>query len=128
MDRKQIITKLVAKGYSYGEIANSLKISRQRVHQIYYSIVVGKRYLSSLPRTKRKNQLDDFIRYEVAKRDSFTCQTCGYKGKWRDKKIHIHHIDGSGQNSNPNNDPSNLVTLCYDCHANTHKQQIAIGT
>lgn len=42
------------------------------------------------------------------------CARCGYcemKGS-----LHVHHIDGNREN----NDPSNLVVLCANCHQGLH--------
>ena len=61
-------------------------------------------------------------------RDKFTCQDCGeihtLKNEYGvpmpvdDGKVEIHHIvpvsEGGGD------EPSNLVTLCHDCHMRRH--------
>lgn len=58
-------------------------------------------------------------RAEVIIRDDYTCQECGdVGGPEGDVELHVHHItpisDGGGD------DPQNLMTLCKDCHNNTH--------
>ena len=55
----------------------------------------------------------------VLQRDNHTCQCCGCKsdGK-RTNLIVCHHIDGDRQN----NSPSNLITLCTQCHCSLHKK------
>ena len=53
------------------------------------------------------------IRFEVFKRDSFTCQYCGAQAP--DVVLHVDHINpvaGGGTN-----DILNLVTSCADCNA-----------
>ena len=61
-----------------------------------------------------------FIREKVLKRDNYTCQHCGKVWIKGDRKLDIHHIDGSGSNipmKEKNNDTSNLISLCHRCHA-----------
>lgn len=54
--------------------------------------------------------LKEFIR----KRDAYKCQnkSCGIPQKECIKTLHIHHIDYDRKN----NDPINLIALCYACH------------
>ena len=52
--------------------------------------------------------------YKVLERDNYTCQHCGAT----DRKLEVHHKDGNGRGKEkPNNDLSNLITLCKPCHA-----------
>lgn len=74
------------------------------------------------------------LRLKAIKRDSYTCQDCGYQapygyspariGKysswpakhWRtDKGLEVHHIIPISEGG-PEFDLDNLITLCYDCH------------
>jgi 5-methylcytosine-specific restriction endonuclease McrA len=61
------------------------------------------------------------LRLLIFTRDGFKCVGCGMSmaehiTKWG-KALTINHIDGQGRNSKtPNNDPSNLETLCLRCH------------
>lgn len=61
------------------------------------------------------------LRLTIFTRDGFRCVDCGMSmaehiAKWG-KALTINHIDGQGRNSKtPNNDPSNLETLCLRCH------------
>lgn len=49
---------------------------------------------------------------EVFKRDNYQCLICG-----TNEDLTIDHIDGNGRNSkHPNNELSNLQTLCRRCH------------
>ena len=49
-------------------------------------------------------------------RDGYRCQSCG-----TDKKLLVHHRDGSGERSqSPNHELDNLVTLCHKCHVAVH--------
>lgn len=54
-------------------------------------------------------------RFEILKRDNFTCQYCGRSPK-KDKHV-ILHIDHIYPNSKKrNNNPSNLITSCFECN------------
>lgn len=48
----------------------------------------------------------------VLQRDGHTCQCCGDT-----KNLIVHHIDCDIKN----NSPSNLITLCIQCHSHLHK-------
>jgi 5-methylcytosine-specific restriction endonuclease McrA len=51
-------------------------------------------------------------RFEILKRDGFTCQYCGRKPPEVVLEVdHIFPVDKGGTN-----DPSNLVASCYDCN------------
>jgi 5-methylcytosine-specific restriction endonuclease McrA len=51
-------------------------------------------------------------RFEILKRDGFTCQYCGRKPPEVTLEVdHIFPVDKGGTN-----DPSNLITSCYDCN------------
>ncbi|WP_135852777.1 HNH endonuclease [Halorussus salinus] len=56
-----------------------------------------------------------YLRAFVLERDDHTCQSCGVTGAELTRSgLHIHHIEpvySGGQNA-----PSNLVTLCPQCH------------
>ena len=47
----------------------------------------------------------------------YKCECCGNKGEWNGKELvlQIHHIDGN----HSNNDNSNLMVLCPNCHSQT---------
>jgi 5-methylcytosine-specific restriction endonuclease McrA len=58
------------------------------------------------------------VRDIILEIDKKQCQLCG-----TDKKLCVHHIDGSGYTSkkkNSNNDIENLITLCKSCHTKLH--------
>jgi len=55
-------------------------------------------------------------KYKVLERDNYTCQQCG-----NISQLVVHHIDESGQDEKPNNDMSNLITLCRSCHIRIHQ-------
>jgi len=64
---------------------------------------------------KVQHELYDGNCHPCRKRDGFKCVRCGGK-----KSLHVHHIDGSGQTSEPNHALENLVTLCGSCHKSMH--------
>lgn len=52
----------------------------------------------------------------VLERDGYKCAICGAT-----EGLVVHHKDETGQLDNPNNDPSNLISVCKACHAKIHK-------
>lgn len=61
------------------------------------------------------------LRESIIERDNSKCRKCNLSRNDHKKiyncDITIDHIDGNGRNSDkPNNEPSNLMTLCLKCH------------
>lgn len=67
--------------------------------------------MSKAPKTKRR-QISTRIRFEIFKRDGFTCQYCGAHPP--QSILHVDHIvpvkEGGG------NEETNLVTACETCN------------
>lgn len=69
------------------------------------------------------NQIDDELDYLtfqnirafVLYRDRYLCQHC--KGKSKDKKLEVHHIESRKTGGNS---PNNLITVCSVCHKKHH--------
>lgn len=61
----------------------------------------------------KRQAISKKVRFEVFKRDSFTCQYCGQKAP--DVILHIDHIVPVGKKGK--NDILNLVTACQACNA-----------
>jgi hypothetical protein len=66
-------------------------------------------------------EFSDELKYEIRKRDNFTCQFCGLPSNehFRGKEIinlYIHHIDYNKFNC----DKNNLISLCLKCHLKTN--------
>ena len=59
------------------------------------------------------------VREYVLYRDGHTCQCC--KGKSKDNKLHVHHIESRKTGGDA---PNNLITLCSECHAKYHRGEI----
>lgn len=62
--------------------------------------------------TKRKS-LSKKTRFEVFKRDKFTCNYCGQKAP--DIVLHVDHIEPVSRGGG--NDLLNLITSCFDCNS-----------
>ncbi|MGY5797050.1 HNH endonuclease [Rheinheimera faecalis] len=73
---------------------------------------------------KRNKQLAD----ECKKRDSFTCQACGFKlsvnGKYA---IECHHKFPLSESGKTTTKLSDLISLCPTCHRLTHLRQPALS-
>jgi hypothetical protein len=56
------------------------------------------------------------LRYQILRRDNFTCQNCGRKAP--EVRLHIDHIEpvSWGTNWKTSNDPGDYQTLCQDCN------------
>ena len=62
------------------------------------------------------DQLDFWnVREYVLFRDNHICQCC--KGKSKDKRLNVHHIESRKTGGNA---PNNLITLCEKCHNGYH--------
>lgn len=64
-------------------------------------------------------EFNDDLRKLIRKRDNFTCQICGINQKQLKRKLHVHHIDKNKKNNNP----TNLVSLCINCHMKLHRER-----
>ena len=61
------------------------------------------------------------VREYVLFRDGHQCQCC--KGKSKDSKLHIHHIESRKIGGDA---PNNLITLCSECHKKYHRGEIEL--
>lgn len=58
----------------------------------------------------------------ILARDKYRCAKCR---RYKPGQLVVHHKDGNGRGKiDPNNDDSNLVTLCRACHINLHRSQM----
>ena len=53
----------------------------------------------------------------VHARYDYTCQSCGLRGG----RLHAHHITPVWRDSTIARDPTNLITLCHECHRAVHR-------
>jgi len=70
--------------------------------------------------TKRK-PITKKLRFEVFKRDSFTCQYCGRKAP--DVLLQVDHIDPVALSGT--NDVLNLITACFDCNSGKSDRRLS---
>jgi len=68
-----------------------------------------------------RKPLSKKIRFEVFKRDSFTCQYCGSKAP--DVILEIDHIKPVAKGGK--NEIINLVTSCFDCNRGKSKNELS---
>lgn len=69
----------------------------------------------------KRKQVSRKVRFEVFKRDSFTCQYCGRKAP--DVVLHVDHIKPVA-NGGPNN-ILNYVTSCIDCNSGKGAKELS---
>lgn len=68
----------------------------------------------------REQRNFDGKREAVLNRDGCKCRRCGSS-----EDLVVHHKDGKGRGSDlPNNDISNLETLCRGCHLEEHRDEL----
>ena len=59
----------------------------------------------------------------ILKRDNYTCQDCEYYRKDNKRKLIVHHIKQWSKYPELRFEPSNLITLCEECHKKRHKRR-----
>jgi len=72
------------------------------------------------PKTKRKG-ISQKVRFEVFKRDGFSCQYCGKTANVTLEIDHIMPISKGGTN-----DFENLITACYECNRGKGAKEIGV--
>ncbi len=73
--------------------------------------------------TKRKTRdqaVPPRLRFEILKRDNFTCQYCGKKAP--DIILEVDHVEPYSLTKN--NSPENLITSCKDCNRGKHTKEV----
>ena len=73
-----------------------------------------KKYQNEIRKCKTKDTKHLRLRFEIFKRDNFTCVYCGRNPKEDGIKIVIDHIFPRAKGLN--NHPSNLCCSCIDCN------------
>jgi len=111
------------KGYNLGKIKGTCKVCNKE-----FSLRTSNHTLCSLEcRKKYHDNIQNFtiiednrfqkslrLRFEILKRDNFTCQYCGRNPKQDKVKLQIDHIIPKSKGGNDN--PSNLITACLECN------------
>ena len=68
---------------------------------------------SDPPRLRLDPTSYERLRQQVLHRDGWRCQSCGTMNK-----LQVHHLEFRSRCGNDNE--SNLITLCVDCHRQAH--------
>jgi predicted HNH restriction endonuclease len=67
------------------------------------------------PRLRLDPEPYNQLRKQVLQRDGWKCQFCGSR-----QNLHVHHRQLRSQQSD--DDDSNLITLCAECHELIHRK------
>ena len=86
-------------------------IGYQQLCDLYMQWRNGKKYAETSKRERK--YMNDKLRYDVLKRDNFTCQKCGMTAK-DGAKLHVDHIIPVSKGGKTT--MSNLQTLCDRCN------------
>lgn len=90
---------------------------KARASRYYYA---NQRKMAVTNKRRREEKCFSGYREAVLSRDGHKCSSCGAT-----EQLVVHHIDGTGRgHKKPNNDPTNLVTLCRSCHCIVHKPRL----
>lgn len=80
---------------------------------------------SNFKKAKRKKEKGTFrngvpfeLRDYIKSRDDFTCRHC--MNSFDTTMLQVHHI--TPVSAGGNDDPKNLILLCYSCHTRVHQQ------
>lgn len=109
------------------KICNILSIRKITVETAQFDIQLLKAQEQGLPFPQgtdyQKGEQLGFwnVREYVLCRDGHKCQCC--KGKSKDSKLHVHHIESRKTGGDA---PNNLITLCSECHAKFHLGEIEL--
>lgn len=76
------------------------------------------------PGSPARKPISKKLRFEIFKRDSFTCQYCGQKAP--DVILHVDHIDPVKHGGK--NDILNLITSCKDCNLGKKARKLSDHT
>lgn len=74
--------------------------------------------ISPANQAQRKSREYSHWRTAVFRRDGFTCQRCGQKGR----RLHAHHLKSWADHPQLRFELSNGQTLCLLCHASVHNR------
>ena len=93
--------------------ANPENAKKAKAHKHAWYLAAGGREYAKIKRDARHFESK---RHDVLSRDGYKCTMCS-----KTTYLTVHHIDGNGRGSpTPNNNLSNLITLCRSCHAKEH--------
>ena len=89
------------------------------------TIIEGKiiRWRGKIPPWEKDDRnLPEYRRWREAvfKRDNYTCQDCGVRGR----ELNAHHKKSWAQHKELRFDTNNGITLCLECHKKVHKKKV----
>lgn len=100
--QKEIFFLRFEKELTLQEIGNKYNISRERVRQIINTVKDGRNYNKDHSGRKYRKEY---------------CEFCFIKKEELKTSLNIHHLNGNHKDNNPHN----LMTLCFNCHHNLHE-------
>lgn len=117
---EKIILKQMAGKYAVREIAGTLK---RTFCSVYHQMQKMKLRGWQKPKGRRRRLRDynkwSWLSNKVRARDGHGCRVCGYK-----KHTIVHHITPLYEGGS--DDEGNLITLCPNCHAEAHANEIKL--
>ena len=96
------------------EFGSHLGISGEECFKISKKWFEERYYPDRVKQKRIRTSLQSAWRAKIVKRDNYVCKICS-KAKVND----VHHIDYDKKNCNP----SNLITLCHQCHSKTNYER-----
>jgi 5-methylcytosine-specific restriction endonuclease McrA len=72
-----------------------------------------KKIVLKRPRLKLPSEAYQTLHRHVLRRDGWRCQACGSR-----ERLEVHHLQFRSLSGN--DDETNLITLCTDCHRHAH--------
>src|SRR3990167_1449568 len=143
MTKREIIKNLRNQGKTFRFIGNTLKISKQAVHQLFNTkeppakkVKIPKPikycscgkiakiiYCPSCNKIKLhtgRGRTRELVRI----RDNHTCQNCGKKWIEKTRRFDVHHLNGlcgkKSRSYDKISEMDKLITLCHKCHYHRH--------
>ncbi len=120
-----VCNRVDRKHMAKGKCVYCYSLAYHQSHEVYCKELKHKHYLlkqKDSAKIQREDKWFDGKREEILLRDNHCCQRCGDAGDI------VHHKDGNGRGSTfPNNELTNLETLCRACHLNIHRMDLLAG-
>lgn len=123
IERQKNIRNFIEDGHSFQEAALFFKLSRQRIHQIYYhkySDIHGDPLQQKFPSLRGRTGRE-YTRELVRIRDNHTCQLCKKVWEVGTRRFDVHHLSDDPKDTRGYDqvaDMDHMQTLCHKCHLN----------
>ena len=104
------------RSYAYEEKKSKAAWEKREKEEYKFLKRMISNYKRKLSGDARRSKIYNQWRIKVFNRDNYTCQVCGLRGKG----IQAHHIKSWKNYPEERLDVSNGVTLCKECHKDTH--------